>query len=71
MFQFSLVSKACFRHRTLHVSQIEFNELSFAQCQGNPDSGMRQIFACGIRNRGNSVQGIRNPINDRNHGNQV
>ena len=36
----------------------------------NPDSGMWEIFACGIRNTAkgirNTAQGIRNPTNDWN-----
>ena len=31
--------------------------------KGNPDSGIREIFACGIRN---TAQGIRNPTKDWN-----
>ena len=53
------------------MSRIEFSELSFAPCQGNLDSGIRQIFAGGILNPGNSVKGIRNPTNDCNHGNHT
>ena len=29
-----------------------------------PDSEIRQIFACGVRNPGSSVQGIQNTSND-------
>ena len=38
--------------------------------KGNPDSGIQEIFACGVRNPGlgiwNTAQGIRNPTEDWN-----
>ena len=36
-------------------------EKSIRLMHGNPDSGMQQIFACGIQNLGKFARGIRNP----------
>ena len=38
--------------------------LCLRRMQGNSDSVIWEVFACGIRNLGNFAGGIRNPTND-------
>ena len=52
----------------IKLANIERTESEFASW--NPDSGIQEIFACGIRILGfgfrNTAQGIQNPTNDWN-----